>query len=251
MVMFLESEAQASELRTRLEAGEDFAKLAGEFSLAGLSDNGSLGWQVKDLMELNLGTSVPGDYAFGAEVGALSQPLYDEVMTKSVGYWLIEVLERGEDVEEATVQAILLGSEKEAQEVRARLEAGEDFAALAKELSQLAGAKKDSGYLGSLTPGVVTPAFDEVVFGAKLEPEKLSEPVRDEDMTTKGGYWLVKVVDKADDKQLEEADRKLLKTKAFKDWLAALWDDPGNIVDSYLDDKQKAWAVARVSSSQN
>ncbi len=251
MAMFLESEVQAGELRTRLEAGEDFAQMAGEFSLAGLSDNGSLGWQVKDLLELKLGTSIPGDYAFGAEVGALSQPLYDETMTKSVGYWLIEVLEREEDVEEANVQAILLGSEKEAQEVRAGLEAGEDFAALAKELSQLDGAEADSGYLGLLTPGMATPAFDEVVFGAELEPGAISEPVRDTDIMTEGGYWLVKVVDKAADMQIAEADRDLLKAQALNDWLAALWDDPDNMVDSYLDDKQKAWAVARVSSSQN
>ncbi len=251
MVMFLENEVQAGELRTRLEAGEDFAELSGEFSLDGLSDNGSLGWQVKNLLELKLGTSIPGDYAFGAEVGALSQPLYDETMTKSVGYWLIEVLEREADVEEANVQVILLGSEKEAQEVRTRLEAGEDFAALAKELSRLDGAEADGGYLGLLTPGMMTPAFDEVVFGAELEPGAISEPVKDTDIMTEGGYWLVKIVDKADDMQIAEADRDLLKAKAFNDWLEALWDDPENIVDSYLNDKQKAWATERVSSSQN
>lgn len=248
MVMFLESEVQASELRTRLEAGEDFAQLAGEFSLAGLSDNGSLGWQIKELLELNLGTSVLGDYAFGAEVGALSQPLYG-TMTKSVGYWLIEVLERDEDMEEASVQAILLGSEKEAREVKARLEAGEDFAALAQELSQLGGAETDSGYLGLLIPGMMTPAFDEVVFSAELEPGVISEPVRDTGVMTEGGYWLVKVVGKDDDKQIEEADRDLLKAKVFNDWMEAMWDDPENIVDSYLDDEQKEWAAARVSSS--
>lgn len=245
MVMFLENEVQASEIRTRLEAGEDFAQLAGEFSLAGLSDNGSLGWQVKELLELNLGTFVLGDYAFGAEVGALSQPLY-EAMTKSVGYWLIEVLEREEDVEEASVQAILLGSEKEAREVKARLEAGEDFPALAQELSQLGGAETDSGYLGLLIPGMMTSAFDEVVFGAGLEPGVISEPVRDTDVMTEGGYWLVRVVGKDDDKQIEEADRDLLKAEVFNDWMEALWDDPENIVDSYLDDEQKAWAADRV-----
>jgi parvulin-like peptidyl-prolyl isomerase len=249
MAMFLENEVQASEVRTRLEAGEDFAELAGEFSLSGLSDNGSLGWQVENLLELNLGTSVPGGYAFGAEVGALSQPLHDETMTKSVGYWLIEVLEREEDVEEASVQTILLGSEKEAREVRARLEAGEDFAALAKELSQLDGAEADSGYLGLLTPGMMTLAFDEVVFNAELEPGAISEPVRDTGVMTEGGYWLVKVVGKADDKQIEEADRDLLKAKAVNGWLEALWDNPENIVDNSLDDEKKAWAVARVSSS--
>ena len=68
---------------------------------------------------------------------------------------------------------------------------------------------------------------------------------------TEGGYWLVKVVGKDDDKQIEETGRDLLKAKVRNDWLEALWDDPENIVDSYLDDEQKAWASDRVSSSQN
>ncbi len=249
MAMFLESKSQATEVRARLEAGEDFAELAGELSLESLSDKGDLGWQAKEVLDILLGTSVFGGYAFSAEVGTLSEPIYDEDMTKSVGYWLIEVLEREEEAEEAYVQAILLGSEEEAPEVKAKLEAGEDFATLAKELSQLEGAKENAGYLGLLIPDMMTSAFDEVVFGAKLEPGTLSEPVRDEDVITKGGYWLVKVLDKADNRQIEDTDRNLLKAKAFNDWLLALWDDPENIVESYLDDEKKAWAIERALGS--
>ncbi len=251
MAMFLESESQATEVRARLADGEDFAELAGELSLDDISKSqeGDLGWQPKDVLPILLETSVPGEYVFSAEVGALSQPIYDEAKTKSVGYWLIEVLDREEEPEGAYVQAILLGREEEAREVRAKLEAGEEFATLAEELSQLGGAKEDAGYFGLLTTGMITPAFDEAVFGVNPELGILSELVRDEDITTRGGYWLVKVIDKANGRQIEDADRDLLKAKALEDWLSALWDDPENVVESYLDAEKKAWAVERALGS--
>ena len=248
MAMFLESESQAQEIRARLEAGEDFTELADELSLDGLSEKGDLGWQSKDVLTILLETPILGEHAFSAEVGALSQPIYDEDKTKGIGYWLIEVLEREEDEEEASVQAMVLESEEEAWEVRARLEAGEDFATLSEEFSQLAVAEK-GGYLGLLAPGMMTSAFDEAVFDAKLEPGTLSEPVKDEAIITKGGYWLLKVLDKADNRQIEDADRDLLKAKALSDWVSALWDNPENIVESYLDDEKKAWAIERTLKS--
>ena len=248
MAMFLESESQAQEVSAKLEAGEDFAELAGELSLDGLSEDGDLGWQSKDVLTILLGTPILGEHAFSAEAGVLSQPIYDEDKAKGIGYWLIEVLEREEDEEEVDVQAMLLESEEEAQEVRARLEAGEDFATLSEEFSQLGEAEKE-GYLGLLAPGMMTTAFDEVVFDAKLEPGTLSEPVKDEAIITRGGYWLLKVLDKADNMQIEDADRDLLKAKALSDWVSALWDNPENIVESYLDDEKKAWAIERALKS--
>ena len=248
MAMFLESESQAQEVRARLEAGEDFTELADELSLDGLSEKGDLGWQSKDVLTILLGTPILSEHAFSAEVGALSQPIYDEDKTKGIGYWLIEVLEREEDEEEASVQAMMLESEEEAWEVRAKLEAGEDFATLSEEFSQLAVAEK-GGFLGLVTPGMMTSAFDEAVFDAKLEPGTLSEPVKDEAIITRGGYWLLKVLDKADNRQIEEADRDLLKAKALSDWVSALWDNSENIVESYLDDEKKAWAIERTLKS--
>jgi len=249
MAMFLENESQANEVRARLEAGEDFAELAGELSLDDLSKDkkGDLDWQARDILAARLETRVLGEHAFSAEVGMLSQPVYDEAKTKGVGYWLIEVLEREEEPEGAYVQVILLGGEEEAKEVRAKLEAGEDFGTLAKELSQLVGAPEEAGYLGLIAPGGTTTALGEAIFDAKLEPGTLSEPVRDETMITKGGYWLVKVLDKVDDRRIEGADRELLKTKLLNDWISAVLDDPENIVESYLDDEKKMWAVERVA----
>ena len=248
MALFLETESQANEVRARLEAGEDFTELASELSQDNESKNrkGNLSWQARDVLEVRLGSPVLGEYAFSSEVGVLSQPVYDEEKAKNVGFWLIEVLEREEELGGAYVQVMLLGTDDEVREVKARVEAGEDFGTLAKELSQFISAQEDAGYLGLISANQSTEALDAAIFNNKLAPGTLSEPVRDETMVTKGGYWLVKVLDKADDRRTEEMDRELLETRALSDWILALLDDPQNNVEIYLDDTQKTWAIGRV-----
>jgi parvulin-like peptidyl-prolyl isomerase len=247
LTMFLESESQAIEVRARLEAGEDFAELAGELSLESISQtkNGDFGWRLKDLLSDLLNTSIPGDYAFDAQVGVLSQPIYDEEATKSVGYWLVKLSEREEDSDLVHVQVILLGSEVEAQGVRARLEAGEDFAALAEELSQHEGSKESGGDLGWLTPGTMSPAFDEFAFNSEVELETVSELIRDDTVVTTGGYWLIKLLDKDDNRKIEDDDRILLKAKALDEWVSSLRSDPENKIESYLDEDKKSWAILK------
>ena len=96
-----------------------------------------------------------------------------------------------------------------------------------------------------MTPNTMTPASSEFIFNPEVELETLSEPIRDETVGTRGGYWLVKVVGIDDNnKEIEDEDRDLLKAKALNEWLLALWDNPENeIDDSYLDDEKKMWAI--------
>ena len=251
MAMLLESQSQAVEIRARLEAGEDFAELAGQLSVEDLSQNqnGDLGWHPEDVLAELLATSVPGEYAFSTEIGVLSQPIYDEAKTKSVGYWLVKVLERKPEPEQLHLQVILLGSEKETQDVKARLEAGEDFATLAKELSQHKATKEEGGDFGwvpveDLTTNIVFAAWLNV---PEQELEVVSEPLRDFSEVTTGGYWLLKVLDKDDDKQITDEDRDLLKTKAFNEWVSSLWDDPENEVNAYLTQEMVDFAIERAS----
>jgi foldase protein PrsA len=136
---------------------------------------------------------------------------------------------------------MLLGSEQEAQEVITKLENGEDFATLAKELSQDSASKDKGGDLGSVTADETNPVYQDFVLNA--EPETLSQPIKDEAVTTKGGYWLVKVLEEEDNRQIEESDRDLLKAKVLDEWVSSLWDNPENKVESYLDDVKKAWAI--------
>ena len=137
MAMFLESEDQVNEVKARLEAGEDFGQLASELSLdANTKDkSGDLGWHPQGALTQSLGTSVIDDYAFSAKAGEVSQPLYDANTEKKVGYWLIKVLEKLESGA-PHVHPILFGTKEQAEEIKARVEAGEDFDTLQGEYTQ-------------------------------------------------------------------------------------------------------------------
>jgi parvulin-like peptidyl-prolyl isomerase len=67
-------------------------------------------------------------------------------------------------------------AEAHALTARGRLDAGESFAALAKELSADAATRDDGGDLGSFPRGRMLAAFDETAFA--LEPGKPSGPVK-------------------------------------------------------------------------
>jgi peptidyl-prolyl cis-trans isomerase D len=74
------------------------------------------------------------------------------------------------------------------EEIRDRILAGEDFAALAEELSEDPGSAAQGGDLGRFGRGLMDPAFDQVVFS--LDEGELSEPVR-----TQFGYHLIEVTE--------------------------------------------------------
>jgi parvulin-like peptidyl-prolyl isomerase len=247
MAMLLESESQAYEMRTRLQNSENFSALAEEYSLDYYTktNKGDLGWHTESILDVLLGSTVPGDYAFGSEAGILSQPVNDEEIYKSVGYWIVRLLEKEEETA-ANVKVILLGSEAEAQSVLDRLRRGEDFASLAKELSQHEESRDKEGDMGMVSKGEVSTAFDEFVFSEEAEPGDLLGPIPDVTIQTKGGYWLINVLDRDDDRQLESEDRNYLMARAFEEWVSLLWVDPGNVVDnSYLDYETKVWAIER------
>ena len=251
MAMFLESEAQATEVRARVEAGEDFAELAGELSLDGLSkdEKGDLGWHPEDALAELLATSIPGEYAFGSEVEVLSQPIYDETKTKSIGYWLVKILDRKQEPEQVHIQAILLGSEAEAQDVSARLEAGEDFTTLAKEFSRHEATKENGGDFDWLSLEDVAQGSAFAVWADifELETGVISGPIRDDAEVTTGGYWLLEVLDKEDNKQISDDDRSLLKAEALNEWVFSLWYDYGSEVNSYLTDEMREWAIEKAT----
>lgn len=247
MAMLLESKPQATEVRAKLENSENFTELAGELSLEPFTKakRGDLGWHPREVLNDLLDASIV-ENIFSAEVGVLSQPLYDDEIVKGIGYWLVKVLDRNEAQEEAHVQIMLVDDEAEAQEIIGRLKAGEDFAALAKEFSLLEGVEENEGEY-ALTKGIFSPVIEDYVLNPDTELETISEPIRDETITTKGGYWLIKVTAEDMNRQIEKDDRDWLKTKLLNQWLSSLWGNPANEVDdSYLDDAKKTWAIEQV-----
>jgi parvulin-like peptidyl-prolyl isomerase len=242
--MFLESQSQANEIRDRLEGGELFSELAAEFCLDSFckEKEGDLGWRARGVLPLLMGSEVLEESAFNCEERVLSEPVYEETKFKMVGYWLIRVEFVDEEAEIVQVKAMLLSSEEEANEVRSRLEAGEDFATLAEEFSQHDESKENGGEL-EVSKGEMGSAFDEFAFDPEVELESLSQPIRDDTFSTQGGYWLLKVTGIDENRYIEEEDRDLLKNDALSKWIEALRDNPDNVVEDYLDEDKKAWAI--------
>ncbi|MFC1946172.1 peptidylprolyl isomerase, partial [Chloroflexota bacterium] len=250
LALLLESEAHAEAALARLDAGEDFGELAGELSRNMLteSSNGEVGHHIKDIVDKKLSTPVPGDWAFGAAAGTLSPPLYDPDVDKWVGYWIIKVLTIDETGDQAHVNVILTGTLEEAEAVIQRLDAGEDFAALAGEVSRHDTSRENGGDLGNVEAGSLTAAMEEYIFdNPEMELGRHSAPIEDVTMTTKGGYWLVEVLANEPDSQISEEDRMSMKDELFGEWLGALQNDPAYVIDhSYLDAERITWAISKV-----
>lgn len=83
---------------------------------------------------------------------------------------------------------ILVNTKCEAQELKARLDKGEDFATLAKKYSKCPSGQ-DGGDLGYFERGQMVPEFETATF--TLPVGKVSEPVQ-----TQFGWHLIKVYDK-------------------------------------------------------
>lgn len=83
-----------------------------------------------------------------------------------------------------------------AQSLRAKLQAGGDFAALAKAESDDTGSGAQGGELGEFHRGMMVPAFEQAAF--TLKPGEVSEPIK-----TQFGYHLI-VVENHNTKPLAE-----------------------------------------------
>jgi len=113
--------------------------------------------------------------------------------------------------EQAHARHILVETEEEANDVIARLEAGEDFADLAAELSQDPGSAQDGGDLGFVPRGYFLPEFDEYVFTGSIG--QISEPVQ-----TQAGWHVIEVLAR-EERELSPNDYYYSQQQAWRDWL--------------------------------
>jgi peptidyl-prolyl cis-trans isomerase C len=233
-VMLVESQEVATELIAESEAGGNFTALAQEFS-CNSSIEGDLGWLPEELMQ----NTLIANAAFNITPGNISQPIYDKTAIKDVGYWLIKVTAKQAGAINASV--MLLGSEAEAEQVKAQLAAGGNFSALAGNYSQHA-SKTTGGKLDGLKPGSMnSTAFDAVAFNLTLNT--VSDPVKDTSVHTTGGYWLVNVIDRGD-LQLSDSIKQQLIDNHYNAWLEN-WSNEGTI-NTYLEIDKKSWAINHV-----
>jgi hypothetical protein len=93
--------------------------------------------------------------------------------------------------------------------------------------------------------GDLSPAAEEFIFGDS-EIGALSQPIRDEEQTTSGGYWVVKILD-SDVQEVTDENRDLLVVGALAEWQSAVLDDPENEVVDYLDEELRDFAVRKAA----
>ncbi len=85
----------------------------------------------------------------------------------------------------ASARHILVSTEQACLDLKTQIEAGADFAAIAKQHSSCPSSRQ-GGDLGEFSPGAMVKEFDEVVFSAEVG--KVQGPVK-----TQFGYHLLEV----------------------------------------------------------
>ena len=108
---------------------------------------------------------------------------------------------------------ILVETEEEANAIYDRLQKGEDFAEIAKELSKDTGSGAVGGDLGWFGKGAMVAPFEEVAFSLKVG--EISKPVK-----TDFGYHIIQVLGHQENPlNATQFDQK--KQTVFSDWLTA------------------------------
>jgi peptidyl-prolyl cis-trans isomerase C len=89
----------------------------------------------------------------------------------------------------ASARHILVETEEQCLQLKERIEAGEDFADIAREYSSCS-SRAQGGDLGQFGPGMMVKEFDEVVFSADVNT--LQGPVK-----TQFGFHLLEVTSRS------------------------------------------------------
>jgi peptidyl-prolyl cis-trans isomerase SurA len=200
------ADKRAQEVYSRASAGEDFAKLAVAYSNSQTAlEGGALGWRK--------GSELPTfltDLIAHLKDGEVSKPL-----RTPTGYHIIKLNQtRGTNqqviVEQVHARHILMKPNElqddatvrqKLEQLRDRIEKGEDFAGLAKTTSEDPGSAADGGDLGWSNPGTFVPEFEQVL--GELKENQISQPFR-----TQYGWHLVQVLGRRQFDNTDELKRR-------------------------------------------
>jgi peptidyl-prolyl cis-trans isomerase SurA len=178
---FAEAEVEARDVYQQLVDGADFGEMAVRHSdsQTGL-EGGQLGWRKGDQLPT----------LFSDVVGPLSAGEFSEPVRAPSGFHLVKVNEiRGtiqrSEIEQIEVRHILVTpneiidddtAKQKLDDAREQILAGEDFASVAKLLSDDPGSANTGGAMGWVGPGTFVPEFEEVA--NNLELGVMSEPFK-------------------------------------------------------------------------
>ena len=222
---------KAQQLLDKLKAGEDFAQLAiaqsdGQQALNG----GDLGW--RKLAEIPT--------LFSGLVKNMSEGDTSELIRSPSGFHIIKLAEkRSSDVQHIVNQTLVkhiliqtsdLVSSDEAlekvQQLKQRIDGGEDFTQIAKANSGDKASAADGGNLGWVNPGTMVREFEEAM--NRLQPGDVSSPVK-----TQYGWHLILVEDRREHDNTEDFLKKqasdyILEQKtgpALENWIRQIKDE--------------------------
>lgn len=131
--------------------------------------------------------------------------------------------------DQVRARVIQVGTEEEAQKVLERLGAGEDFAALAAELSLDASTKDKGGEMDWVVRGGVAAEVETVLFA--LEAGQTSEPLE-----VNGKYEIYQVLEKAAAREVTPDQRALIEDRLYAEWRTEI--SQGHPVTTYLTTEQ-------------
>jgi len=113
--------------------------------------------------------------------------------------------------EQVWARHILVKDEATAKQVKERLDKGEDFAKIAKELSEDTGSKESGGDLGWFGTGKMVAEFETAAF--KLMVGETSNPVK-----SQYGYHIIQALGH-EVRPISESDFETLKNNKFEKWI--------------------------------
>ena len=202
--VLLPSEEEARALLDEIQAGKSFEEAAAAYAR---EHAGDLGW-------FGRGQMVPAfeEAAFNLQPGEISDPVETEF-----GWHIIQVTDRDEENERVRARHILVETEEEAKAVKQRLEAGEDFADLARELSKDTTSIEESGiidvgWIVKDQPGI-PPEVAEAAF--QLKPGEQSDPIKLDDTA----FVIIKLDKGPEVRPLDPQILAQRREDAFREWL--------------------------------
>jgi parvulin-like peptidyl-prolyl isomerase len=163
-----------------------------------------------------------GEEAFRAKLaewGETYEDAWREVRAQLIGMAMTQRIVDSVPTSAEHVHArhILVDTSAEAERILAQLQAGGEFAALAKTYSQDTSTRESGGDLGFFPRGIlVAPEVEEAAFA--LQPGQFSGVV-----TSALGYHIVQVVERDPARAVSPENLRLLQDRAVQEWIEGLW----------------------------
>jgi parvulin-like peptidyl-prolyl isomerase len=132
-----------------------------------------------------------------------------------LGRWVQEGFVRAvpEAADQVRIRQILVGAREDADRVLERLNAGEDFATVATEMSSDTATKDAGGEKGWVATEELEQSYAAKVFA--LEAGQRSEPLEGQ-----GGFYIIEVEEKQVGRPLADAQRTSIGSRYYSLWLA-------------------------------